>query len=99
MSEIAIRQVQQFATTVVLILIVIASLVSCKTKPSKKISHLVFFLYGIIGLTFYALVFHGDHGHDLSPTRTLIQDTIIASWLWLWVLRDLWRMRNGINEQ
>jgi len=85
----SIREIQQLAALVIAVLTIGFALASCKTRPDKRGGHLFFALYGLIGLVFYTIVFADGLGHLLSPTRSLIKDTMIMMWPAMYLIRDI----------
>jgi len=84
----SIRLASQYAAMGLSLVIVIMALVSCRLKRSKLYSNLMWLTYGLVGLVFYMITLCRPEmplsSHDLSPIRTLIQYTMVASWLFLW---------------
>jgi hypothetical protein len=94
------RITSQWISFVLCILIMTFSLWSAKVYRYKLYSNLMWFLFGLVGALFYADVLVIDwinidpvSGSDLSAIRAVIQYTMVVSWLFLWLLRDLRRRK------
>lgn len=79
----------QYVSLLLSLLIMVFSLMSCKFRPDKIFSSILWFSFGMVGFFFYAYIIFLPHpksidSSDLSAIRTLIQYTEIAVWLGAW---------------
>jgi len=91
------RMLPQYVSLGLSILIVLISLMGLYFKRSKMYSSVMWLIFGLTGVVFYVWVLFTPAPHvvgpytnsDVSAIRTLIQYSLVASWLWLWTFWNI----------
>lgn len=89
------RDLSQLLALLLSIMIIVTAIISCFTAPSKKYSHILWMLFGVVGLIYSVIsLSDGQIGHDLSPHVRAAERTLVATWLVLWLRRDIQRLKD-----